>query len=176
MGTVSSRMHIYLPLFTVLIVPYYLSQAGPFTYGKQQLPAWMNSQAFSTSGFGRFSKADDDTDTESLEDVAEGPRTASLMMIPKIMKRPQSELEDLKRLYNVEMIRRLSGGLFDMSYLMAKQNERQQQQQLDEKEEEEKNDALAPRSSQALRLPKGPVMQSFGLTSPYITVLRSMMI
>lgn len=41
-----------------------------------------------------------------------------------------------------------------------------------EEDEKEKDDALAPRSSQALRLPKGPVMQSFGLTSPYITILR----
>ena len=85
-------------------------------------------------GFGRFSKAEEDTTTENLEDSdeTEGPRTASLMMIPKIMKRPQRQMEDLKRLYNVEMIRRLSGGLFDMSYLsdMAKQNERQQQQQV----------------------------------------------
>ena len=83
-------------------------------------------------GFGRFTKAEKDTNTENLEDSdeTEGPTTASLMMFPKIMKRPQSEMEDLKRLYNVEMIRRLSGGLFDVSYLMAKQNERQQQQQV----------------------------------------------
>ena len=40
-----------------------------------------------------------------------------------------------------------------------------------EEDEKEKDDALAPRSSQALRLPKGPVMQSFGLTSPYINIL-----
>ena len=61
------------------------------------------------------------------------PRTASLVMAPKIMKKPSpSQLEILKRLYNVEMARRLSGGLFDMSYLsdMAEQNERQKQEQV----------------------------------------------
>merc|ERR1712176_91359 len=174
MGTLSWRMPSYLPLFTVLIIPYYLVKAGPFTYGKQHLPAWMNSQAISTRGFGRFTKAEDDTDILDNPDLVSAslsPRTASLLMVPE--KRPSpSQLEVLKRLYNVEMVRRLSGGLFDMSYLsdMAEQNERQQHQQLEEIEEEEKDDALAPRSSQALRLPKGPVMQSFGLTSPYVSI------
>ena len=44
-----------------------------------------------------------------------------------------------------------------------------------EEEENKKDDALAPRSSQALRLPKGPLklMKSFGLTSPYINILYS---
>merc|ERR1712222_156337 len=173
MGTVFSRMHMYLSLFTVLIVPFYLVQAGPFTFGKQHLPAWMNSQAISTRGFGRFNKVDDeDTDSENLDGpdfTSESltPRTASLMSVPKMKKPSPSQLEILRRLYNVEMARRLSGGLFDMSYLsdMAEQNERQKQEQLEEKEEEE---APAPRSSQALRvrLPKGPVTQSFGLTSP----------
>ena len=52
------------------------------------------------------------------------PKTASL----KIMKKPSpSELEILRRLYNVEMARRLSGGLFDMSYLsdMAEQQKQE---------------------------------------------------
>ena len=46
-------------------------------------------------GFGRFSKAEENTDTENLEDSdeTEGPRTASLMMIPKIMKRPQRQMD-----------------------------------------------------------------------------------
>ena len=41
-STVFSRMHMYLPVFTVLIVPFYVVKAGPFTFGKQHLPAWMN--------------------------------------------------------------------------------------------------------------------------------------
>merc|ERR1711934_353235 len=158
MGTVFSRMHLYLSLLTVIIVPFYLVQAGPFTFGKQHLPSWMNSQAISTQGFGRFNKVDDeDTDSENLDGpdlTSESltPRTASLMSVPKMKKPSPSQLEILRRLYNVEMARRLSGGLFDMSYLsdMAEQNERQKQEQLEEKEEEE--DALAPRSSQALRV------------------------
>ena len=33
---------MYLSLLTVIIVPFYLVQAGPFTFGKQHLPSWMN--------------------------------------------------------------------------------------------------------------------------------------
>ena len=52
-----------------------------------------------------------------------------------MMRRPSpSQMETLKRLYNVEMVRRLSGGggLFDMTYLsdQARNMERQQQQQV----------------------------------------------
>ena len=52
-----------------------------------------------------------------------------------MMRRPSpSQMETLKRLYNVEMVRRLSGGggLFDMTYLSdrASNMERQQQEQV----------------------------------------------
>merc|ERR1712012_770225 len=168
MGTDFSRMHHHWSLsgllLILLIAPQCLVNAGMFLYGRQHLPSWMNTQALSSHGA-------DEEYTESLNDQDSSPRTSPLMM-----KRPSpSQIETLKRLYNVEMVRRLSGGggLFDMTYLsdQAKHMERQQQQQL----EENKKDALedAPRSSQALRLPKGPVMPIFGLTSPYISVLRS---
>ena len=57
------------------------------------------------------------------------------MMAPIMMKRPSpSQMETLKRLYNVEMVRRLSGGggLFDMTYLsgQASHMQRQQHQQV----------------------------------------------
>ena len=64
-------------------------------------------------------------------------------MAPPLTKRPSpsdletlslSQLETLRRLYNVEMVRRLAGGggLLDMSYLndQASQVERHQQQQV----------------------------------------------
>ena len=54
------------------------------------------------------------------------------MMAPIMMKRPSpSQMETLKRLYNVEMVRRLSGGggLFDMTYLSGQASHMQRQQQ-----------------------------------------------
>merc|ERR1711972_274184 len=117
-------------LFCVLFLALnQISDSAIFKWGRSDFPGWMQDLR-------RFQQSDADIgigetitpDVRDAEVEDDDPESFVLMkLIEQINKRqgkrsafngPEKRSgNSLKKMYNVEMLRRLSGGLFDMSYL-----------------------------------------------------------
>merc|ERR1712227_292349 len=130
-------MRLSIVTISILLCILSSSEASLYQWGRSDIPVWMRDlRNIRLKKHVQDIEALDpeDSSTETTDDDEEEDLVSQVLMkmIIKQMQNPYRILKrsgggnQFKRMYNVEMLRKLSGGLFDMSYINNNQVRRRQ--------------------------------------------------